>query len=75
MLFCTIYGNSALAIFFKDVPVLEYLVNWVQEDHQKEEDENQNEIENQDLKRIYYQVACHETSRKTPRVYLTEEEE
>ena len=75
MLFCMIYGSPALTIFFKDVEVLQYIVDWVQEDHKKEEDEDQNEIENQDLRRIYFQLACHETGRKQPRVYLSEEEE
>ena len=75
MLFCMIYGSPALTIFFKDVALLQYIVDWVQEDHQKEEDDDQNEIENQDLRRIYFQVACHETGRKQPRVYDSEEEE
>ena len=68
MLFCTIYGAPALTIFFKDVPLLEFLVEWIQydENQEREADGDQNEIENRNLRRLYYQLACHETGRAMP---------
>ena len=69
MLFCDFYGNSSLAVLFKDIPVLSYLVQWVKDDHATQEDGNGNELENENLRRLYYQLTCHEIGRPKAKKY------
>ena len=69
MLYCDFQGNSALAVLYKDIPVLSYLVQWVKDDHATQEDGNGNELENENLRRLYYQLTCHEIGKKKKKKY------
>lgn len=53
-------GSNLFHIFFRQVKVLKHIVEWLERtDFVHEHDKDDNEIENQVLRRIYYVMACH----------------
>ena len=66
---CSFYGNTAFDAFFKDLPVLTYLASKIQTGYPKELDDDGNDMENQNLRRFYYQLTCHEIGRPKPEAY------
>ena len=59
-MFASFKGSSIFHIFFREVKILNRIVNWLEHaDFVKEYDKDDNEIENQTLRRIYYVLSCH----------------
>ena len=40
MLFCDFLGNPSMTVCFKDVAILNYVLEWVSSDHEREQDED-----------------------------------
>ena len=59
-MFANYKGNSLFQIFFRQVKVLSTIVKWLQQaDFVQEFDKDDNQIENQTLRRIYFVMARH----------------
>ena len=59
-MFASFTGCNLFNIFFREVKVLNHICEWLEKtEFVQEHDRDDNDIENQILKRIYYVLACH----------------
>ena len=59
-LFATFQGNSIFSVFFREVKIMRQILEWLESDEfPKELDEDENEIENQALRRVFCILSRH----------------
>ena len=59
-IYCSFKDNTIFSIFFNEIKLFGLIVNWLERlDMEPEVDEDENEVEHNRFRKIYYQLKMH----------------